>query len=231
MRPTQGDSEEERGPRGAPAYLELLGRIQRGEVGPNARLVDTALAAELGVSRMPVREALLRLVHEGYLVGTTRGFMLPRLSTRDVADIFEVRRLLEPRAAAQAAQALDTVALAALDLAHRRAGAAFARHDWVGFMEANTAFRRAWLTAVPNARLAATISRFVDHVQTIRLGTLQDLASQGVAMALLDELMAGFRSRDVLGVHDAMARLIDRAEERFFALLPEAAPRAAGRAG
>jgi hypothetical protein len=57
-----------------------------------------------GTSRMPAREALLRLTNERYLVGTTRGFVTPRLSLEDIRDIFAVRLLLEPRAAANAAE-------------------------------------------------------------------------------------------------------------------------------
>src|ERR1700744_2293874 len=87
-------------------YKEVLEKLQRGEIGTEDRLVDVALAATLGVSRMPVREALMQLTHEGYLVGTSRGFMVATLTAGEVADIFEVRRLLEPRAAANAARDL-----------------------------------------------------------------------------------------------------------------------------
>ena len=88
-------------------YQDLRASFQRGEVGPDERLIDVNIAEAMGVSRMPVREALLQLMNEGYLVGTTRGFALPRLTLADITDIFEVRKLLEPRAAANAARDLD----------------------------------------------------------------------------------------------------------------------------
>ncbi|TKB33417.1 MAG: GntR family transcriptional regulator, partial [Mesorhizobium sp.] len=84
----------------AQVYQQIRLTIQHGELAPGQKLVDVDIAAQLGISRMPVRDALMQLVHEGYLVGTTRGFTLPTLTATDVADIFEVRRLLEPRAAA-----------------------------------------------------------------------------------------------------------------------------------
>ena len=210
----------ERGERGTRIYLELLDRIRRGAVGADERLVDTVLAEEMEVSRMPVREALLRLVHEGYLVGTTRGFVLPRLTPQDMADIFEVRRLLEPRAAATAAAALDAAGLAGLEVAYAAARTAMAQDDATGFIEANRRFRQAWLEAAPNRRLAATLFRFVDHVQITRNATLHDPATREVAMRLLDELIAGFRRRDALGVQDVMARFVARAQESFLALQP-----------
>lgn len=202
---------------GTIVYRTLLDRIRKGEVAQQARLVDTVIASELDVSRMPVREALLRLVHEGYLVGTTRGFMLPQLSARDITEIFEVRKLIEPRAAGAAAQALDEFGLATLRTAHGNAVRAVDAGDPVALMEANTRFRQTWIAAVPNQRLAATISRFVDHVQTIRSATLFDRETQAIVLPGLTELLAGFEARDVLRVHDATARFLDRAEERFFA--------------
>ncbi len=209
----------DRGPRGTAVYMELLDRVQRGDVALGDRLVDTAIAAEMGVSRMPVREALLRLVHEGYLVGTTRGFMLPELSDQDIAEIFEIRKLLEPRAAASAAYSLDSQAIDELESAYRLACDSLEQSDADGLMQANTRFRQAWLNAVPNARLAATIGRFVDHVQAVRVGTLHDRETQMVVVALLTDLLEGFRLRNSVAVYDAMARFVDVAQGRFFSLM------------
>ena len=80
-------------------YAEIRSRLQRGEIGPNDRVLDYEVAEEFDCTRMPVRQALLRLVSEGYLIGTTRGFVTPTLTNDDIHEIFEVRRLLEPSAA------------------------------------------------------------------------------------------------------------------------------------
>jgi DNA-binding GntR family transcriptional regulator len=199
-------------------YSDLIGRLQRGEIGVEDRLVDVALAAELKVSRMPVREALLRLVHEGYLVGTTRGFIVARLSRSDVVDIFEIRALLEPRAAAMAARNLLTEGLNTLSRAHALAERAMQGSDGPAFVQANIMFRQGWLQEVPNLRLAQTISRFADHVQIIRARTLDDPVSQQVACGLLSDLLDAFRHRDTLSVHDHMVSFLASAKQRFLAL-------------
>ena len=49
------------------AYEALRERVRRGLISPDDRLVDTEIANQLAVSRMPVREALLQLVAEGVL--------------------------------------------------------------------------------------------------------------------------------------------------------------------
>jgi DNA-binding GntR family transcriptional regulator len=199
-------------------YLELRARLQRCEFGPNDRLVDIDVAARFGTSRMPVREALLQLVNEGYLTGTSRGFMVPVLSLADMRDSFEVRRLIEPRAAANAARDLDAVAATALEAAALSARAAVDAHADEALIQAMIAFRAVWLGQVRNARLASTIGRFADHVQTVRLATLHDSQTQGVATEGLEQLCAAFLRRDALAVGDRMTMHIATAERAFFAL-------------
>jgi DNA-binding GntR family transcriptional regulator len=202
-------------------YWELRGRIQRGEVGPHDKLVDVDIAKELEVSRMPVREALLQLVNEGYVVGTTRGFALPRLTRSDVADIFEVRRLLEPRAAASAAANLADDGLKQLVDAVRKAEIAIAGHDVAGLTLANIQFRQTWIAAIGNPRLAEIIGRFADQVQLVRLNTLARPESQRVVIRGLRRLLAAFQRRDALAVFDHMTAFVAEAEEHFFASLEE----------
>ncbi len=73
----------------------LEGRFQAGE-----RIREVPLAAELGVSRIPLRLVLERLAHEGLLnVRPTRGFVAQRFSTTDIYDAIELRGLLEGMAA------------------------------------------------------------------------------------------------------------------------------------
>src|SRR3954467_5450201 len=126
-------------------YSDLRLRLQRCEFGPDDRLVDVDVAATYGTSRMPVREALLQLVNDGYLVGTTRGFAVPTLTVEDIRDIFEVRKLLETRAAAHAARDLDASAEPALTHAIEEARAAIAAGDVERLIMANIDFRTGWL--------------------------------------------------------------------------------------
>jgi DNA-binding GntR family transcriptional regulator len=199
-------------------YREIRNRIHDGGVGPDDRLVDVEIAERLGVSRMPVREALLQLMHEGYLAGTTRGFMLPRLTSADIADIFEVRRCLEPRAAALAARDIDEDGLSQLAEALREAEQACAEADAELLFQANVRFRRSWLAAVRNQRLASAIARFADHVQVVRLGTLAHPPTQAVVLAGMRKLYDGFARRDSMAALDHMTNFIQTAEERFVAL-------------
>ncbi|MDB4981664.1 MAG: transcriptional regulator, GntR family, partial [Myxococcales bacterium] len=117
------------------AIAQISERIASGEWGPGARLPREAdLAEELGLSRNSLREAVRALslvrvldVRQGdgtyvsslepsLLLGETARFAVPLLGTRDVLELFEVRRLLEPGAAALAATRIDDTLRAQLRL-------------------------------------------------------------------------------------------------------------------
>ena len=79
-------------------------QILRGELPPGARLVETEIAAELGVSRTPLREAFRELESEGLIVYTRhQGVQVAGLNRKDMEDIYEIRRALEGLAAHLAA--------------------------------------------------------------------------------------------------------------------------------
>jgi DNA-binding GntR family transcriptional regulator len=80
----------------ADVHQELLGQILRGRYAPGQRIRDTELAEELGVSRTPVREALLRLEREGFVSAQKHlGFSVKCLDESEILEVYPLVRLLE----------------------------------------------------------------------------------------------------------------------------------------
>jgi len=171
-------------------------RIQMGLIRLEDRLVDHDIAEELEVSRMPVREALMQLKSEGLLEGTARGFVLRRFTLGEMNEIFEIRTLLEPAAAAAASVHAGPKGLADMKAALERAEDAHARTDIDEFMRSNAHFRWAWLTMVPNRELAEVISRYIDHVQVVRLVTMDDQEIRSIILQGMRGLYEAFLSGD-----------------------------------
>ncbi|MBW6425503.1 GntR family transcriptional regulator [Rhizobium sp. XQZ8] len=199
-------------------YTELRMKLQRSEISPSGRLVDTEIAASHGISRMPAREALLRLVAEGYLVGTTRGFAVRELSLEDISGLFEVRRQLEPRAAACAARDMTPEIEAELTSAMAGIEQALDANNISALLAANVDFRNAWLKAVNNAHMAATISRFIDYFQSVRLGTFANAATAEQYIDGLSRIHAAFLAHDPLIVQDRMMLFMFAAEEAYLSV-------------
>jgi len=76
----------------------LRERILDGEFKAGFPLRQDALASEFGVSRIPIREALMQLEAEGLIkIHPHRGAIVSELSTEEVQELFALRALLEPR--------------------------------------------------------------------------------------------------------------------------------------
>jgi len=86
------------------AYDHIRDKLRRGDFDPTYELSETKLVNELGISRTPIREAIRRLESEGLLDQVPkRGTFVRRPSRREIEEIFQIRLLLEPFAAQQAA--------------------------------------------------------------------------------------------------------------------------------
>lgn len=199
-------------------YQSFRNRIQRGEISPEDRLVDTVIAAELGVSRMPVREALMQLASEGYLEGTTRGFTLPSLSHPQIMEVFVLRRLLEPHAAALAAQSHTEGQHAVMAEAVADAVQTIESGDITLFYRASEIFRNTWLAAVPNGELRQTILRYLAQVQSVRLATMTDSHAHRIIVAGQQALLDTFTRRDAVGAGERMLRFVLEAEQSYLRL-------------
>lgn len=85
--------------------LRLRELIMRGELAPGARITELPLVERLGVSRTPIRAALVRLEQEGLLEAwPTGGYRVRRFTVADILDAFEVRGTMEGLAARLAAE-------------------------------------------------------------------------------------------------------------------------------
>ena len=86
----------------------LRNAILRGELEPGRRLAQVELSEELGVSRIPLRDALRRLEAEGLVeIDGRRGARVSSLTEKGIAEIYQMRILLEAACARRAVEALD----------------------------------------------------------------------------------------------------------------------------
>ncbi|WP_194903587.1 GntR family transcriptional regulator [Catenulispora rubra] len=105
----------------AMAAQEIRRRIFAGELRSGAKIDQDALAEELGISKLPVREALITLDHEGMVEHIARrGAFVTRLTRDDIRDHYRVFGVVSGLAAERAAKNLSPESLQALnDLADR----------------------------------------------------------------------------------------------------------------
>lgn len=98
------------------AYLHLHSAIRSGRYRAGDRLIPEEIAAEIGMSRMPVREAFQRLAADGLVViRPNRGCIVAGLSLDEIYETFEIRSVLEGLAVRLAIPKIDSEVLAELE--------------------------------------------------------------------------------------------------------------------
>jgi DNA-binding GntR family transcriptional regulator len=146
---------------GEQVYLQILQRIQQGSVPAGSKLRDASIATELGVSRTPVREALLRLSREGLLSADAgRGFRLTPLDPAELREIGSILASLEPLGLDQSPDPSPQRRERLTDIVRRLEQT---RGDIAGCIELDDEFHRVLLEDCPNRRLLGL-------VETLRRG-------------------------------------------------------------
>jgi DNA-binding GntR family transcriptional regulator len=198
-------------------YRDTRHRLNLGEWRPGDRLLDYEIGERFGCTRMPVRQALLRLVNEGLLNSTTRGFQVPILTDAMVRDVFELRRILEPAAAALVTTSANLDLLrAALSKAVDLARVATAHSDPAIMFNANASFRHAWMQCLRNDRLISAIAMSADHANQVRFANTQDTASYPEVITYLEKLSDALTSGDPEQARSAMSDFLLLAEAAYF---------------
>lgn len=149
--------------------VESLRRaIVLGELPAGLHLEEPALAQKFGVSRMPVREALVRLEHEGLVrVEPRRGAFIIGMTEADVHDLYELRQLIEARAGRRAVERIQPADLARLEALAAQMDDALRRKDPAAMAEPDVQFHRTLVTAAGSRQLVSTWERLAGLIGTI----------------------------------------------------------------
>jgi len=125
----------------ASIYEDLRRRMITGKVVPGVGLSTRGLALELGVSQMPVRDALSRLAAEGAIeIRSKRRIEVPPMNPERFTDLLDCRLLLEPEAAAYALPNITPAKLKTLREIDAALDTAMENGDVLGYMECNFEF-------------------------------------------------------------------------------------------
>ncbi len=176
-------------------YLQILDAILSNDIGMNDQLVQEKLAAELEISRTPVREALLRLEQEGVLVTSPRGgFMLRRISEREAKEIYDVRAAIEGQAARILAGQNDAEKNAYLREVIEREEK-LTSHTVQAYFAANRAIHRAIVHLCDNSQLLDMFDNIWNRAVAFHLfATIEEIdlsQSLGNHMELVDAIATG----------------------------------------
>ncbi|WPB55542.1 GntR family transcriptional regulator [Xylophilus sp. GOD-11R] len=187
------------------AYQHLLHGIRMGSLRPGERLLTEDIAQSIGMSRMPVREALRRLAAEGLItVRPNRGAVVRGLSAKEVDEVFEMRAALEGLAAARAARVATEADVRGLErLLERMTESEGNMGEWVTL---HRQFHESLCRIGDSPRLATQISSLHSVVEPLMRVWLENAQQPARARTSHADIVAALRANDARTAEAIMRR-------------------------
>jgi DNA-binding GntR family transcriptional regulator len=184
------------------AQEAVLGEMRRllvtGELAPGTPVRQEAVAARLGVSRVPVREALKVLEGEGHVVYLPhRGYVVAELSVDDLTEVYRLRELLEAEAIRVAVPRLDDATVAAIEEAARAVDSAGRRGDLAAMTAYNRELHFLLFDAAGMPRLSRTLRQLWDATDVYRSVYFAGTGNRTRVKHDHADLVDALRARDV----------------------------------
>ena len=181
-------------------YAALRRKVIDSELAPGSQILEQELAIMLGVSRTPLREALVRLENEGLLEIIPRhGVRIIPMSVADMREIYQVMVSLESSAAsALAARPPSDAALDELDAIYDRMDALLKTDDITGWALEDERFHLKIVELAGNRRLYEIVSNCRDQAHRARMFTLRLQTHPQPAQSMKEhrQIITALRKRD-----------------------------------
>lgn len=178
--------------------LEGLRRaIAAGELRPGERVRQEEVAGALGVSIAPVREALATLEQEGQVTYLPRrGYFVAELGLAELEEIYELRRLLEERAARTALPGIDAGLLGAIEEAARDCEEAAGAGDVAAELAANRRFHFGILESPDQPQTLRLIRMLWDSTEAYRAMYYNSPEARQSSLEAHERILGAVRSQD-----------------------------------
>jgi len=200
------------------AYSHLKQLILTSRLEPGEELREAALTESTGFGRSPVREALRRLVQEGFVdVRPRQGYRVSVVTLAGVRDLFEMRLLLEPAAVELAAARASDEELADLHTLAHETYVDGDRASYERFLQRNREFHVRIARVAGNERLARTLQGLLEEMQRLFFVSLRGDDTAAELMHEHHELHDALRARDPVRARQIVVDQIEASRARVMA--------------
>lgn len=179
------------------AYVSIKDAIITARFEPNYRLVEEAIAADIGASRTPVREALQKLEKEGLifrLPGT--GFAVKGVSEEEVEDILDLQCMLEGYCGRLAASRITENEVLTLNALIRHQEDCLAKSDTDGFIRLDGEFHDGIHRAAKNPRLYELVQGLRDYMDRYRVIVFRSYARLSLSVKDHKEIVGLMKAKN-----------------------------------
>ncbi len=200
---------------------EIEQRILSGAIPAGARINENSLAAELGISRGPIREACRSLVQVGLLtVIVNRGFFVRSITHKDATDIYDVRASLMRLAGETLAKDINDAQLRVLRDLVEKMDRAEASDDFDAFFDLNRDFHDLIVDFADNDRLRALHEGLLKELHLYRRRSILHGGGMRHSNAEHKTILAALEARSSQRAGTALESHIQAGKQRFFDATP-----------
>ena len=186
-------------------FKTLREAILRGDLKPGERLMELQLAAKLGVSRTPIREAIRMLEQEGLAVTVPRkGAEVAQMTLKDMEDVLEVREVLDELAVKLACTKVNEEQLARLIKVQEEFELSTVGDDVKKIAEADVAFHEVIYEIADNPKLVRILNNLREQVYRYRVEYVKDPKNYPVLIREHENIVEGLKAKDVRMATHAM---------------------------
>lgn len=200
------------------AYEYMKEKILNNEFTPGEIYSETKIAAEIGISRTPFRDAVQRLVQEGYIdIIPSKGFMLHEMEVRDIVETFQVRTAIEGYCAM----------LAAREAKSDRAGELFEELDRLmgklnkfaeenninRFVEYDNQFHLKLVAYVGNSAFDEMFGMYIHRIRNMASSSLMHPGRVAETLKEHNDIIRSMKSGDIEAVNNAISAHMERPKE------------------
>ena len=190
-------STKKKGPLRDHVYTSIKNAIITAQRAPNERLIEETIAADMGTSRTPVREALQKLEKEGLIFRRPQtGFVVKGVAEEEVEDILDLQCVLEGHAGRLAASRITEDELRSLNDLISRQEDCLMNSDTETFIRLDGEFHDALHRAAKNARLYDLVQGLRDSIDRYRVIVFRSQAGLHLSVKDHKEMVSLMRTKN-----------------------------------
>ena len=195
--------------------LILTGRLEPGMLHNEKRLAEV-----LGVSRTPVREALLELSREGMVSFIpSKGVKVRKITTKQVQEVFELRRIIEGYIIKSISKQLSPADLKKIEKILTKQDRSASKDEEVTFIEMDKEFHLFMASKMGNEQIETILQNLRDQIHLMGIRAIKDSPRSQQVLKEHQRIFSALKKKDAKRSHDELMRHLNNTEEILIDIL------------
>jgi len=195
--------------------LILTGRLEQGKLHNEKRLAEV-----LGVSRTPVREALLELSREGMVSFVpSKGVKVLKITPKQVQEVFELRRIIEGYIMKSISKQLTPVDLKKIEKILSKQDRSASKDEELSFIEMDKEFHLFMASKMGNQQIEAILQNLRDQIHLMGIRAIKDQSRSQQVLKEHQKIFSALKKKDAKRAHEELMKHLNNTEKILIGIL------------